>query len=71
MSRISYYVSSSLIGLTIISCLMLSSSSASAEDVVISNVNVSVPVSCAITGNGNTSHSAIVNNGTYREDNQS
>jgi len=61
----------SLFGLTslsFISGLILSSSSVSAEDVVISNVNVSVPVSCAITGNGNTSHSAIVNNGTYRED---
>ena len=61
-------MSSGLVGLTFVLGVILSSVGVFAEDVVISNVNVSVPVSCAITGNGNTSHSAVVNNGTYRED---
>ena len=68
MNSISNLPLSGLIILTLVSSIFLSSTIVSTEDVHVSNVNVAVPVSCEISGEGNTSHSAVVNNGTYRED---
>jgi uncharacterized protein (TIGR02145 family) len=56
-----------LITLTLLSASFLASRSASASDPVIDNVSIEIPALCTLTGEGNTSHSAIVNNGTYVE----
>ena len=53
--------------LAISSGFILSSSSASADNPVIDNVSIEIPALCTLTGEGNTSHSATVNNGTYVE----
>ncbi|MBO7132166.1 hypothetical protein J6V85_02835 [Candidatus Saccharibacteria bacterium] len=68
MNRVLYFSLYSFLSLSLISGLILSSSSASAEEVVnVSNVDIAVPASCELSGTG-TSHSANVNNGTYMED---
>ena len=60
--------SSVLMSASIISFLILTSNPVSADDSVISDVSISVPVSCSVTGTLDTDHTATVNNGTYQED---
>ena len=55
-----------LTSLSILSFLILSSSSTSASDHV-SNVSVTVPVSCNIASTLNTAHTATINPGQYKE----
>ena len=55
-----------LLSLTIVSGIMLSSSIVSADnDTVIDQVNITVPVSCTLSGNGMNSHNAEIGNGQY------
>ena len=55
-----------LLSLTIVSGIMLSSSIVSADnDTVIDQVNITVPVSCTLSGNGMNSHNAEISNGQY------
>ncbi len=57
---------SSLVATTIISGLYLSSSIVSADnDSVVDEINVTVPVSCTLSGTGMNSHDANINNGQY------
>ena len=44
------------------------SSSVSADDSVVDNVSIEVPVSCSLEGTGMTSHNANIVNGTYQAD---
>ncbi len=62
-----------LVGFTLVSSLFLSSSSSFAlqgEDPIriIDRVQVTVPVSCTLSGVGMQSHKATINNGTYTSD---
>ena len=63
-----------LTGLMVISGLVLGSgavwaasggSSNTSSDSVVDRVNITVPISCSLSGTGNTSHSSTINNGTY------
>ena len=59
----------SLLALTLFSGSILMSSSTSAEDEsVVDEVNISVPVSCSLSGTGMTSHTATIENGRYVSD---
>ena len=53
---------------TVFSGFLLASSNISADDSIVSDVSISVPVSCSVTGTLDTAHTATVNNGTYQED---
>ena len=53
-----------LASLALLSGLALSSSIASADDVV-DEINITVPVSCTLSGTGMNSHNAEINNGQY------
>ena len=50
---------------TILCGLILSSSVASADDSAVDDINITVPVSCTLSGVGTDSHNATLNNGTY------
>ena len=59
----------SLIGLTMLSGIILSSSIVLAEDAsVVDQINITVPVSCTMSGTGMQSHNAEISNGTYTPD---
>ena len=59
----------SLVGLTILAGTILVSSIVSADDTsVIDQINITVPVSCTMTGTGMDSHNANINNGLYVPD---
>ena len=58
----------SLVAVTIIAGAFLTSVSVSADDNVVDNVNIEVPVSCSLEGTGMTSHNANIVNGTYQPD---
>ncbi len=59
----------SLLALTLFSGNLLISSTTSAEDEsVVDEVNISVPVSCSLSGTGMGSHTANIVNGTYQAD---
>ena len=60
-----YMIAGSFISMTILSGLVLSSSFASADDVV-DQINITVPVSCTISGTGTNTHNAEIQNGTYQ-----
>ncbi len=62
------YILTILISLTSISGFLLSSSRVSADDTVVDEINITVPVSCNLTGVGMNSHAATINNGTYVSD---
>ena len=62
----SIYITVGLTSLTILSGLVLSSSTVSADDVV-DNVAITVPVSCTMSGTGMNTHTKEVVNGTYEE----
>ncbi len=52
--------------LTVLSGLFLGSNLVSADnDSVVDNINITVPVSCTMSGTGMNTHNANVNNGTY------
>ena len=40
-------------------------SSVSADDSVIDEINITVPISCTLSGAGQNSHNATINNGQY------
>ncbi len=55
-----------LTGFTVLSGLVLSSSIVSADnDSTVDEVNITVPVSCTLSGAGQNSHNAVINNGQY------
>ena len=47
---------------------LLSSSSISADDSIVDNINITVPASCSLFGTGQNSHNVTIVNGTYEED---
>ena len=57
----------SLVALTLFSGSIVMSSITSAEDVV-DEINITVPVSCSLSGTGMSSHTANIVNGTYQAD---
>ena len=52
------------IAITVVVGAMLSSSTVSAEDLV-DEINITVPMSCTMSGTGMDTHNANINNGTY------
>ena len=66
-TRLSLIGSLSLVGLTVLSGMLLSPSVASAEDIV-DEINITVPVSCSLSGTGMSSHTATIENGRYVSD---
>ena len=64
-----FYASLGLVGLTLLSGSLLTSSITSAtNDSVVDEVSVTVPISCSLSGTGMTSHNAEIANGTYTAD---
>ena len=61
----SSYISAILISFVFLSGAMLNSSTASADDSIVDQVTINVPVSCTMTGTGMNSHNAEIVNGTY------
>ena len=53
------------LAVTIVSGVLLSSNMVSADDVV-DEINITVPVSCSMSGTGMNSHNANITNGTYQ-----
>ena len=65
----SFYLPAALLSLTAISGILLSSTTVFADnDTVVDQINVTVPVSCTMSGIGMNSHNADVANGIYRTD---
>ncbi len=54
--------------LTVIAGFILSSSATSADDSIIDQINITVPVSCTMTGTGMNSHTATLQNNSYTPD---
>ena len=68
MARVLRLFLGGLVSLVFVSGIILSSFSVSAdEQVKVSNVDISVPASCELSGTGTNSHTADINNGTYME----
>ena len=64
-----YFALLGLITITLLSGLILTSSTTSAtDDSVADEINITVPVSCTLTGTGMNSHNAEIPNGTYQAD---
>ena len=64
-----YYALLGLITITLLSGLILTSSITSAtDDSVVDEVNITVPVSCTLSGTGMNIHNANIVNGTYQAD---
>ena len=64
-----YYVLAGFITTTLLTGLFLSSSITSAtDDSVIDEVNITVPISCSLSGTGMNTHNANIINGTYQAD---
>ncbi len=60
------FIPSILLGFSIVSGFILASSTVSADnDSVVDEVNITVPLSCTMSGSGMTSHNASIANGTY------
>ena len=57
-----------LVGTTLLSGSLLISSNSSASDSGIDNVSITIPVTCTMVGTGMNSHTATIENGTYRGD---
>ena len=55
----------SLASLTILAGTILVSSIVSADDSVVDEINITVPLSCTLSGTGMDAHNAEINNGTY------
>ena len=59
-------VTFTLVSLTLLSGAILSSSLVSADnDSVVDQINITIPVSCTLSGTGMNSHNAEINNGQY------
>ena len=60
-------ISLGLVSLSLLSSIILASSTVSAEDntSVVDQINITVPVSCTMSGTGMNSHNADISNGTY------
>ena len=67
-SRYINTITLSLIALTLASGSLLISSNSSAEDSGVDNVSITIPVTCTMVGTGMNSHTATIENGTYRGD---
>ena len=64
-----YYALLGLIAITLLSGLVLTSSVTSAtDDSVVDEINITVPVSCTLSGTGMNTHNASIVNGTYQAD---
>ena len=61
-------ITSILITTTLLSGTILASTLVSADDSVVDEINITVPVSCTLSGSGMTSHTASIPNGTYTPD---
>ena len=58
-----------LLGITTVFGMVLASSRVSADDTyVVDEINITVPVSCSLSGTGMTSHTATIENGRYVSD---
>ena len=59
-----------LVGVTILLSIVLASKTVSADDntSTVDQVNLTIPVSCTMSGTGMNSHNAVINNGLYRPD---
>ena len=58
-----------LLSMTALSGVLLMSNSVNADnDSVVDEINITVPVSCTLSGSGMTSHTASIPNGTYTDD---
>lgn len=55
-----------LLSFTVFSGFLLSSSVVSADDSVVDQVNITVPVSCSLSGTGMNSHNTTMNNGAVK-----
>ncbi len=67
-SRYINTITLSLLALTLTSGSFLISSNSSAEDSGVDNVSITIPVTCTMVGTGMNSHTATIENGTYRGD---
>ena len=67
-SRYINTITLSLIALTLASGSLLISSNSSADDSGVDNVSITIPVTCTMVGTGMNSHTATIENGTYRGD---
>lgn len=63
-----YLVVGGLLSTTALSATFLSTARVSAEDSVINDVSITVPIACTMSGTGMNSHTATVPNGTYEDD---
>ena len=61
-------ISGALVATTASAGVMLASSVVSADDSVVDEVNITVPISCTLSGSGMTSHNDEILNGTYKAD---
>ena len=57
-----------LLAITAVSGMFLFSSYSSADDSGVDNVSITIPVTCTMVGTGMNSHTATIENGTYRGD---
>ena len=57
-----------LVVIVILSGILLSASHVSADDSVVDVINITVPVSCSLSGTGMNTHNAEIINGTYEDD---
>ncbi len=58
----------SLVAVTVVAGAFLSSFSVYADDSVVDDVSINVPISCSLEGTGMNSHNANIVNGTYQAD---
>ena len=67
--RLSFKISLGLVVATLLSVAVLSGSKVSAtDDSVVDQINITVPISCSLSGTGMNSHNAEIPNGTYTAD---
>ncbi|MBQ3432819.1 hypothetical protein IJG22_00790, partial [Candidatus Saccharibacteria bacterium] len=52
----------------ILACILTSSTVSADNDSVVDQINITVPVSCTISGTGMNTHNANINNGLYEDD---
>ena len=62
------YLPTLMFSIAVLSGLVLSGSFVSADDSAVSNIAITVPASCTLSGTGQNSHNADLNNGTYTAD---
>ena len=66
---LSFLVSGGLVAVTVFAGGVLASTTVSADnDTVVDQINITVPVSCTLSGSGMASHTAEIANGTYEDD---